>query len=190
MGRVDVVLDGDRRVKEFRHEVAKLTSDTPDAPELDGWYAQYTAKLKEDYLRRVEIRKALNAGNTDFIGADACQTCHAKEHEVWSGSLHSHAFEKLEGVNKAFDPNCVGCHVVGYDKPGGYIDPALTSHLAGVQCENCHGAARAHVESGGVKPVANKGWAPAQMCGQCHVGSHSPSFALDNYWPRIRHGRP
>jgi len=79
--------------------------------------------------------------------------------------------------------------VVGYDKLGGYIDPSLTSHLVGVQCENCHGAARAHSDSGGAKPVANKGWAASQMCGQCHVGSQSPSFAFEKYWPKIQHSK-
>jgi hypothetical protein len=190
MGQVEITLDAQRRIAKFAPAVTRLPSEVPDAPELDGWYRDYTAALKEDYLRRVEVRKNLNTGKADYVGAEACQTCHAKEHEIWTGSQHSHAFEKLEEVGKTFDPNCVGCHVVGYDKPGGYIDSALTSHLVGVQCENCHGAARAHVESGGASPVANTGWEPARMCGQCHVGSHSPSFALDKYWPRIRHGTP
>jgi len=92
-------------------------------------------------------------------------------------------------VNKIFDPNCVGCHSVGYEKPGGYIDSSMTSHLTNVQCENCHGAARAHVDAGGSKPVTNKDWQPPQMCAQCHIGSHSPSFKFENYWPKISHGK-
>ena len=156
---------------------------------LADWYAQYTAKLKEDYLRRVEIRKALNTGTPDYVGADACKTCHVAEHEKWSTSKHSRAWEALEGVNKIFDPNCVGCHSVGYEKPGGYIDPSMTAHLANVQCENCHGAGRAHSDSGGSKSLANKGMQPPQMCAQCHVGSHSPSFKFENYWPKIMHGK-
>jgi len=189
LGRVDLIIDDGNRIRDFSHEAFKLTADVPDAPALDGWYAQYTAKLKEDYLRRVEIRKTLNTGTPDYVGAEACKTCHPAEHEKWSSTKHSHAWAALEGVNKIFDPNCVGCHSVGYEKPGGYIDPSITSHLSNVQCENCHGAARAHVDSGGSKPVANKGWQPQKMCAQCHIGSHSPSFKFENYWPKIMHGK-
>lgn len=189
LGRIDLVIDANNHIRTFKHAIVKLPAEVRDAPELDPWYGQYTAKLKEDYLRRVEVRKALNSGTPDYVGADACKTCHAAEHEKWSGSKHSHAWEALEGVNKIFDPNCVGCHSVGYEKPGGYIDASITSHLTNVQCENCHGAARAHVESGGSKPVANKDWQPTQMCAQCHIGSHSPSFKFENYWPKISHGK-
>ena len=189
LGRLDLVIDAKNHIRDFKHEALKLPADVPDATMLDDWYTQYTAKLKEDYLRRVEVRKALNTGTPDYVGADACKTCHVAEHDKWSSSKHSHAWEALEGVNKIFDPNCIGCHSVGFEKPGGYIDPAITSHLTNVQCENCHGAARAHVDSGGVKPVANKDWAPPQMCAQCHVGSHSPSFKFENYWPKIQHGK-
>ena len=189
LGRVDLVIDGKNRIRDFKYEAVKLPADVPDAPALDDWYEQYTAKLKEDYLRRVEVRKALNTGTPDYVGADACKTCHVAEHEKWNSTKHSHAWEALEGVNKIFDPNCVGCHSVGYEKSGGYIDPSITSHLVNVQCENCHGAARAHVGSGGSKPVANKTWQPQQMCAQCHVGSHSPAFKFENYWPKISHGK-
>ena len=189
LGRLDLVIDEKNRIRDFKHAAVKLPAEVPDAAMLDDWYAQYTAKLKEDYLRRVEVRKALNTGTPDYVGADACKTCHVVEHEKWSASKHSRAWEALEGVNKIFDPNCVGCHSVGYEKPGGYIDPSITSHLIHVQCENCHGAARAHVDSGGAKPVTNKDWKPQQMCAQCHVGSHSPSFKFENYWPKIMHGK-
>ena len=134
LGRLDIVIDANNRIGDFTHEAVKLPAEVPDAPLLDNWYAQYTAKLKEDYLRRVEVRKALNSGTPDYVGADACKTCHGAEHEKWSSSKHSHAWEALEGVNKIFDPNCVGCHSVGYEKPGGYIDASLTSHLTYVQC--------------------------------------------------------
>ncbi len=189
LGRVDLVIDAKNRIRGFKHEAIKLPAEIPDAPALDDWYTQYSAKLKEDYLRRVEIRKALNTGTPDYAGADTCKTCHAAEYEKWSTSKHSHAWEALEAVNKIFDPNCVGCHSVGYEKPGGYIDPSITSHLIHVQCENCHGAARAHVDSSGTQPVANKAWQPPQMCAQCHIGSHSPAFKFENYWPKIMHGK-
>ena len=45
-----------------------------------------------------------------------------------------------------------------------------------MQCENCHGPARAHLENSKIKP-ANKD--PKIICVSCHQGSHSPAFNFD-----------
>ena len=76
------------------------------------------------------------------------RNCHMKQYQVWSESQHAIAYEDLEIVEKAFDPACVKCHVVGFDKPGGFLDINVTGHLMNVQCESCHGAGRGHVEKG------------------------------------------
>ena len=73
---------------------------------------------------------------------------------------------------------------------GGFIDPDTTPSLMNVQCESCHGAARKHVESGGIKPVANANWPSIRMCEQCHTQPHSPGFNFETYWPKIAHGTP
>ena len=39
---------------------------------------------------------------------------------------------------------CIGCHVVGFNQPGGYKDQASTANLTGVQCESCHGMGSTH----------------------------------------------
>lgn len=188
LGRVDLTLEKGRIAK-FEHRVIGMPPKVPDAPRLKQWYAHYNAAVKRDYERKSALRKAQESGQSVFAGADACKVCHVSAYEKWTTTKHSRAFEALENVNKSFDPTCIQCHTVGFDKPGGYIDLDVTSHLSNVQCESCHGAARAHADSGGASPVANKGWKPQQMCAQCHTQPHSPMFRFDEYWPRIVHGR-
>lgn len=175
------------RIKTWKHEVLAMPTSIADAPELTAWYEEYNAKVKAAYLKRVELRKKQESGKSPFVGEEVCATCHAAQHKIWSESLHATAYEKLEDVDKSFDPDCIKCHTVGFDKPGGFIDMNLTGNLLGVQCESCHGAGRSHVESNGAQPVPNTNWPKQKICAQCHVHEHSPSFRFETYWPKIAH---
>lgn len=189
LGRLNLELDGEGRIAQWRHEVIAMPPSVPDDPDLAQWYEDYNAELKQDYERRVAIRAARTSGQSPYAGAEACASCHGQAHEIWQSSRHAGAFEALAAVNKQFDPNCVGCHSVGFNREGGFIDSAITPHLQGVQCESCHGAARAHVSTAGQTPVAHAQWGRARICAQCHNHAHSPGFDIDEYWPRIAHGR-
>ena len=88
-------------------------------------------------------------------------------------------------VKKAdFNPECVGCHVVGFKKRGGFADNTTTPALANVQCEACHGPGTKHLQN----PALPYGKAGKPACMPCHTHDNSPSFDFDTYWPRIRHG--
>ena len=177
------------RISDLKSTVLPMPKSIVDAPRMLDWYQRYNDRVKQDYLKRVEIRKQQESGVSPYAGSDACEKCHAKAYQTWSDSEHAKAFEDLENVGKSFDPECLQCHTVGFEKPGGFFDAMITSQLTAVQCENCHGAAREHVESGGAKPVANKAWTRSQMCAQCHTQPHSPGFSEDKYWPKIAHSR-
>jgi 2',3'-cyclic-nucleotide 2'-phosphodiesterase (5'-nucleotidase family) len=187
LGRVDLELNAQGRVTSWKHKVIPLPKSVPDDPRLQSWYADYTARIKENYAKMVALRKAQASGETPYAGEEPCQYCHLDAYKIWRKSRHAQAFSDLEDVNKSFDPNCLQCHTVGFNKPGGFIDMDVTATLTDVQCESCHGAAREHVKSGGTKPVANADWRPVEMCAQCHTQPHSPSFNFDKYWWRIAH---
>jgi len=187
LGRLSLTLADDGRIAKFEHEVISMPTSVEDDAELLGWYEEYNNKVKQAYLKRVELRKSLETGESPYVGEEACKNCHQKEHDIWSETLHSNAFAKLEQVNKAFDPACIKCHTVGFEESGGFIDFDATPHLMNVQCESCHGAGRVHVESAGFESTKNIDWQPEQVCAQCHVQKHSPSFDLKTYWPRIKH---
>lgn len=185
--RLDAKLDERGSIASFEHVVKSMPPDVADSPRLASWYQAYNDKLKEDYQASVELKKQLAAQGSPYAGAKACESCHASAYATWKSTKHAKAYRALTKVNKAFDAACVKCHVVGFEKPGGFIDTELTKNLANVQCESCHGAAAEHVASAGAKPVANKGWEKAQVCAQCHVQKHSPSFKIEEYWPKIAH---
>lgn len=186
LGRLDLELQKGR-IQHWRHQILPMPASMPDAPQLQAWYEEYNARVKAEYLQRVERRKLEESGQSPFVGEEACQSCHKAQYQVWSQSQHATAYEDLEGVNKAFDPACIQCHTVGFNQPGGFFDINVTGHLMGVQCESCHGAGRAHVDSAGQKPLPNAAWPKQKVCGQCHTQPHSPGFDLSTYWPKIAH---
>lgn len=187
VAQLQLRLSGSGDIASWRHKVIPMPEQIPDAVRMASWYDAYNAELKLDYERRAEVRKRRQSGRSPFIGEAACQICHSAQHKLWFDSEHALAFDKLEEVKKSYDPFCVKCHTVGYDQDGGFIDISITPHLMGVQCESCHGAARAHVDSNGAKPVSNKGWSREKICKQCHIQKHSPAFSVEKYWPRIAH---
>ena len=68
--------------------------------------------------------------------------------------MHAQAWQTLVDRSQQYDLSCIGCHVTGWDKPGG-TNLAHTDGLRDVQCEVCHGAGSLHVAKlGKEKPFA------------------------------------
>lgn len=189
MGKLNLTVSNKGELLKWKHKVIALPKEVGDAPRMAEWYDNYNAEVKAEYEKRTAIRKKLESGESPFAGETVCKNCHSKEHKKWSGTRHAEAFYALQDVNKSFDPDCIRCHTVGFETPGGFIDPTITENLMHVQCENCHGAAKAHAQSAGQKPTLNKKWDNAKICGQCHIQKHSPEFNFKTYWPKISHGK-
>ncbi len=186
LGRVDLQLAADGALAGWTASVVELTNAVADAPRLADWYTAYNDALREDYLRQVAARKARRSGQSPFAGAATCTECHRTASTVWHATNHAGALGILEGVGKAFDPNCVVCHSVGFGSEGGFLALDETPELANVQCESCHGPGRAHVADGGATYPGKRN--AAEACAGCHHPHHSPSFDYAGYWPRIAHG--
>ena len=138
-------------------------------------------------------------GEATYIGTNQCATCHTEAHEFWTGTKHAEAVETLQERDKAWDQDCIGCHVVGYEKPGGSVlgklkyeeeigGATLTKDLRDVGCENCHGPGSKHrtqpVGSDGEPQYIESG-SGEQVCKQCHVPEHSPRFNYETYVEEI-----
>ena len=156
---------------------------------LDRAYADESAAFWQAYQRAVQQafaaqeeqgRKQLAKSN--FIGAAACMGCHQQQYQVWKNSAHAHAMLTLQNKDKAQDGECVACHSVGFGA-GGYVSMRLSPHLAGVQCENCHGARKAHI----LNPKHKVGVKTAFTCRKCHHPPHTADFNQDAYWQKIKH---
>ena len=179
--------------------VTWLRQNFEDAPELEGTFRTYDAAVKDLFFSNLD-RMEQQQQESPFVGNAVCVGCHPNAAEIWKNSRHAHAFATLENNGKHFDPECLECHVVGlkpWEAPAdasetvlkfsggtGFLSSQLTPHLKNVQCENCHGPARAHLENSKIHP-GNK--EPKSACVICHQGSHSPMFNFETYWPKIRH---
>ncbi len=128
-----------------------------------------------------------NSGLTGkFAGAATCAQCHPTPHQEWQQTLHPKALETLEGIGQGSNAACLPCHTVGFGDDGGFVDRATTDALAGVQCENCHGAGGEHARdplNDSVKPVID---ISADRCGACHQDSHHPNF---EQWSEALHSQ-
>lgn len=113
----------------------------------------------------------------DYLGYTACRDCHPTIVEGWKTTPHASAFESLkeQGEEKQSIPGCVKCHVVAFEQDGGFIDMDLTPELKDVQCENCHGPGRAHVESGGDPGLLTEQPDEAK-CRSCHTEGQDKNF--------------
>lgn len=123
-----------------------------------------------------------------FAGAAVCQQCHSDAHADWASTAHAGALETLRAIAQDTNAVCLPCHTVGFGQTGGYVDEATTADLAGVQCENCHGAAGAHTRNPGdasLRPKIDNDLLSAQVCGACHNDAHHPTY---EEWQLSKHG--
>ena len=171
-----------------------LTERYADHPAAAPAFAAYDEQVTALFFARLQTQERQREASP-YAGAAACQGCHLAQHQVWAGSRHSRALATLERVGRQHDPECLACHVVGLER-GGFLSEDLTPGLANVQCENCHGPARAHV----ALPTVRTGPVPAAdasalerpaepTCRTCHRGSHSPRFDFAVYWPKVIHDK-
>lgn len=142
-----------------------------------------------------------------FEGRTKCSSCHKAQAKSWKDTAHAKAMESLkpgtrkeEKIKAKLDPekdytqdkDCVGCHVDGFGKKGGYTIEAPKKPLAAVGCESCHGPGRVYrgehrkagqaFESKGTttqrKVVADKGqdFHFEESCNACHLNYEGPPW--------------
>lgn len=129
-----------------------------------------------------------NSGLTGkYVGAERCSECHVTLHRNWSDTLHAKALETLEGIGQGSNAECLPCHTAGFGESGGFVDRATTNALAGVQCENCHGPGKDHVDNIEDATLRPKIDISASVCGACHTDAHQPNF---EQWSESRHAKP
>jgi peroxiredoxin len=116
-----------------------------------------------------------------YSGSAACQVCHTTQHQTWSLTAHAYAFDRLIEQGEDKNPECVGCHTVGFGEPGGYSLEKRPEHLQGVQCESCHGRGGPHRSP----EVAAAGY--EARCATCHTPTHSLRFDFAERLPLISH---
>src|SRR6185312_4274021 len=121
-------------------------------------------------------------GKATYVGQDACTDCHSDEAKFWKKTVHAQAWQTLVDRGQQFDYECIGCHVTGFDKPGG-SNLGHNENLRDVECEVCHGPASIHVARGGEgKAAALVRNPPQDLCAtNCHTHEHSDTFQYEAY---------
>jgi len=150
---------------------------------MRGW-----EKVQNEALLRMRVAKLAGAPvpmllrTKGYSGNDVCGVCHELAHETWTYTRHATAFDTLVRHGADGDPECIGCHVVGYDEAGGFKSAPETPELENVGCESCHGRGGPHLSPGF---VTAGNYQPA--CGRCHDPTHSLGFEYATFLPRISH---
>jgi hypothetical protein len=170
--------------------------DGPGTPMKTLIQDDYRAALKAarvvETFPKVVARGAVGA---DYIGAETCAECHAKTYQKWSTTKHAQAFASLlrdARPNTAFDAECVTCHTTGFPFASGWRSEPSTPHLAGNQCENCHGPGSRHAAEPDNPAfrqpmIRTTDEARKTLCYQCHDHDNSPDFDFARYWSQIVH---
>ncbi len=165
-------------------------------------------------------RPTPTADPNPFVGAKVCGECHKSAYSVWETTDHARATETLKTgrpgqknpwVNRLYDPECVACHVTGWDPKkilrykDGYTGDETTPHLVGQQCENCHGPGGRHTELERVWAKDHQttddvtAWrkflklsqkTAFDLCIKCHDLDNDPNFTSEKFkehWDKIAH---
>jgi hypothetical protein len=122
-------------------------------------------------------------GKAAFVGTAECKECHAEAFPVWERSKHAHAFETLEAQSKQLHLDCVGCHVTGFQQPGGVCRLDKLEARKDVGCESCHGPGSLHVAEPSSDNIGLGN--QKEVCVGCHNLENSPHFSFDTYLPKV-----
>jgi hypothetical protein len=192
----------------LRYQRVALDKRFPPSPQMHNLMVAYQGQLIDRGFAGLGLQPIAHPSGRSFVGSQACADCHTKAHEVWSNTPHSHATETLVKLDppRQFDPECVSCHVTGWDPQkffpyaSGFESLKKTPLLKANGCENCHGPGNVHVAIElGEMQVADRqrDEARKQMrlpyeqaeknCRTCHDHDNSPEFNFETYWPKVEH---
>lgn len=52
--------------------------------------------------------------------AFTCRGCHQPQYDFWAKTKHASAYLVLYSKNQHFNPECIACHSLGFEQPGGF----------------------------------------------------------------------
>ncbi len=163
-----------------------VTEDLPQQASLVELYEVYQQLVKEANLLAEQPRFSLENG-LEYVNSKSCKPCHEYEYEQWSTKPHANAYATLENVGSQYDPECIACHVVGFEYETGFVSELQTPELKNVGCENCHGPGFQHIKTCGSAKTSG----PMTDCTDCHTPDHSGEYAANEllYFEKITHWR-
>jgi hypothetical protein len=159
----------------------RMGKDPEVRAELLSLYKRIDDRNRERFRDRLPRPSAPGAAR--YVGVEECKACHVGSWKVWKTTQHARAFETLQSAFKGHNLDCVGCHVTGYDEPGGST-VGHVERLEGVQCETCHGPGSLHVKTP-LDPSLLVGKPKPTRCLGCHHPPHVEGFDAETALGRI-----
>jgi 2',3'-cyclic-nucleotide 2'-phosphodiesterase (5'-nucleotidase family) len=187
-GEIALTIKDDGTVELSPIEIHELDQNYEDDPVIKPLVDDLKQDIDERKKRARLIEEMAQAFSDSsitetYIGTDMCRRCHEQEYQVFAETAHAHALASLEKTFDENNPECIGCHVTGWEQPGGYgLDKRNRDILKSVQCEACHGYGTAHSRDQAAV------FAEAEAtCIACHDKANSPEFDFEKYWKKIAH---
>jgi hypothetical protein len=187
IGRLQITAIEDVDELSYSFLAVPVTEDLTQEKSLIELYEVYQQLVKEENLLERQPRFVL-PNDLEYTGSKSCKLCHEYEYEKWSSKAHAHAYATLEKVGSQYDPECIICHVVGFEYDSGFVSEQQSSgNLKNVGCENCHGPGSEHIKTLGQAVTAE----PKSDCTDCHTPERSAEYAENEqlYFQKIVHWR-
>jgi len=162
----------------YIHFLIPLSKKLPEQAKTLSRIERYQKEVKKANLALLgKIKKipTTKDGNS-YVGAQKCKMCHQPAYNFWKKTKHAIAYNTLVKKHKQFDLDCINCHVVGWQKPGGLYNIKNPGHLGGVQCESCHSYGALHMKTTDKKKIVRN--VPESTCRGCHKDEHDPHFSF------------
>jgi hypothetical protein len=185
------------RGNRFEARLLELAPSTPGDPAVRELLRAHDKRVNQHNQKALAGREPLPVapGVATYTGVETCAPCHAPAVAWWRGHAHGRAYATLVKRDKQFNLSCVGCHVTGYEKPGGAA-VVKNAGLVNVGCESCHGPGNMHAAD----PDADltdaqtvKLEVAETVCVECHNEEHSDAFEYEKYKAKLMapgHGKP
>ncbi len=150
---------------------------------VDGWKEDRDPPLMRMRLARLGgATVPMLLHSTAYSGDEFCAVCHEGASATHELTTHATAFDTLVKHGADADPECVGCHVVGWEQKGGFEIGQRHTHLEGVGCETSHGRGGPHLS-----PDVAAGGNYEAVCVTCHNPQHSLGFEYATFLPKVSH---
>jgi len=167
------------------HELDKNYEDDSEILQLVDAYKTEAAERKQraQLIQKIAREYSETSVSDNFLGTDTCANCHQAEYESFMETGHAQAMASLQAEYQEDNAECVGCHVTGWQTPGGYgLNSRNRKMLQHVQCEACHGYGTAHERGARTSQAEIEA-----ACVRCHDAENSPNFDYASYWEKIKH---
>lgn len=107
-------------VNDAKYEFVDLDKSFEKDNEISKMLLAHIEKEKKVVVERDHKKKPNTPSNTFVANPFLCKQCHEEQFNFWKDTKHASAYSVLYAKNQHFDPDCISCHVLGFEKAEGF----------------------------------------------------------------------